>query len=287
MAQAEITGIFQYLKYGTGVSADTDTGIIDGGDMNINPDTRRRLGIGGTEIRRGGMIVPGGSASMYVTDTNQALNALALRASYPRGALTELEFEGGADAWEIAYHDCVITDASWDYSQGEGFKSTLTWGSYDLPDEGTTGGAQAAETALDFEDYEFVITFGGSEYGVNSASLALTNNVTFKGAADTKLATEKRIPTHFVYGIEELTLGLTTDRPLPSATVGLYDDVMPVNLGVVLVGSNGTNTLTITLTDLIAADPLTFGFVDSNAAVGWSYGFMGKAAAGSMTWGWV
>ena len=287
MAQAEVSGIFQYLKYGTGASADTATGIIDGGDMNINPDTRRRVGIGGTEVRRGGLLVPGGSASMYVTGTNQALNALALRATYPRGALTELEFEGGADEWEIKYHDCVITDASWDYAQGEGFKSTLSWGSKDLPDEGTTGGTQDAEGALTFEDYEFVITFEGVEYGVSAASLALTNNVTFKGAADTKVATEKRLPTHYIYGIEELTLGITTDIPMPSATVGLYDDVMPEDLDVVLIGSNGTNTLTLTLSDLIAADPLTFGFVDSNSPVAWSYGFMGTAATGSLTWGWA
>ena len=286
MAQGEVTGIFQYLKYGTGASADTATGIIDGGDLNINPDTRVRLGIGGTEIRRGGLIVPAGSASMYVTATNQALCEYAQRASYPRGALTELEFEGGADEWEIKYHDCVLTDLSVDYAQGEGLKATITWGSYDLPDEGTTGGTQAAESALDFEDYEFVITFEGVEYGVSAASLALTNNVTFKGAADTKLATEKRFPTHYVYGLEELTLGITCDRPLPAATLGLYDDVMPEDLGVILIGSNGTNTLTLTLINLIGADPLSFGFVDSNTPVEWSYGFRGKSATGSLTWGW-
>ena len=287
MAQAEVSGIFQYLKYGTGASADTATGIIDGGDLNINPDTRVRLGIGGTEIRRGGMIVPAGSASMYVTATNQALCAYAQRAAYPRGALTELECEGGADQWEIKYHKCVLTDLAVDYAQGEGLKATVTWGSYDLPDEGTTGGTQDPETALDFEDYEFVISFMGEEYGVNKASLALTNNVTFLGAADTKTPGELRIPTHYVYGIEELTLGLSTDRPIPAATVGIYDDVMPQNLGVVIIGSNGTNTLTLTLTDLIAIDPLTFGFVDSNTPVEWSYGFRGKSATGSLDWGWA
>jgi len=286
MAQAEITGLFQFLDYALAGYIGSDPvsmGVVDGGNLELPPATRRRLGIGGTEHRRGGLIIPGGTASFYVTDTNWDLLGYAQRASYPRGALAELDFRGGGDGWDVTYTTAVITTWTIDYAQDEGLKAKINWQSL-LAEEGDTGGAMDAEGEQDFEDYEFVCEFESEEYGINAFSISGNNNVTFKGAADTKAEDTLRFPTHYVYGVEDLTMSLTTDRPLPAATTGIIRDCLPVDLGFVATGTNcAGDVVVITLADLAPADPLTFGLVDPNTPAGWSYGFMGSAAAGSLT----
>lgn len=286
MPQSPVSGLFQWLKYGTGTSADSATGLVDGGDLNINPDLRKRLGIGGTEIRRGGVVVPMGSASMYVTDTNQALFAAGLRASYPRGALTELEFAGGTDAWQLLYHDAVITDLALDYVRGDGLKGTVNWGAM-TPGYSATGSSQAEEANESIEDYEFVITFEDSEYYVNECRIAIANNVEFYTSGNTKAAGFERCPTHRTYGAEILTVGFNTDIPLPIGTLGLYDQDMPTNLGIVLTGTGNDNTITLTLANLAPSEAVAMNMVDHSTIVGWASGFAGSSWAGSLTWGWA
>lgn len=287
MAQSEITGLFQYLKYGTyGSAATTDIGLIDGGDINLDPGTRRRLGIGGVEIRRGGMTVQEGGATFYVTDTNQALCAGALRASYPRGGLTEYNFEGGADEWALGHIRCVINSFNFNYARGEGFKATLGWGGF-KPYYNTTGGSMSAEANDDFEDWEFGISFGGSEYAIVNVGIAGSNNVSFDMTGDEGDVGYLRSPRRYVYGIEDLTVAVSAEKPLPMGTLNMYSQSQPTDLGLVLVGSNGSKTLTLTLANLTPADPLSFGWVDPNTAAEWTYGFMGSAWGGSLTWGWA
>lgn len=285
MAQAEITGLFQWLEFALAGYIGTDPsglGVVDGGNLELPPNTRRRLGIGGTEHRRGGLVIPGGTATFYVTATNEGLLGYCQRASYPRGALTELDFAGGGDGWDVTYTTAVITTWSIDYAQDEGLKATVNWQSL-LAEEGETGGTMDAETNQDFEDYEFVCAFEEEEYGVNAFSISGNNNVTFKGAADTKVADTLRFPTHYVYGVEDLTMSLTTDRPIAKADLGLLDDCLPTDLGFVATGTNCIgDVVVLTLTDLAPADPLTFGLVDPNTPAGWGYGFMGSAADGSL-----
>lgn len=271
MAQTEGTGLFQFLKWGT-ESLDGATGVLTGGAVNVNPNPRLRLGIGGYAHRRGGLIVPGGNAEFYLSNTNTALVEAAFRASYPRGALTELLFEGGADNWSIGYETAVIQTLSIDYTQDEGMKANVEWGALLCTEE--AGDTQDAETESNFEDYEFIISAGGDEYGVTDFGLSVNNNVTWRTAADTKAAGTLRFPTHYVYGVESVELSLTTNRPLPESLLGLMEDAQPDDIAVTLVGNNGVDEVSLALADLMGGES-SHGFVDSNTAMQWSYNFIG------------
>ena len=278
MAQGEGTGLFQYLKWGTS-SATTGTGLVTGGDLTINPQPRKRRGIGGQNIRRGGQIVPSGNAEMYVTKTNFALLNYGMRATYPYGALTSLAIEGGADQWGRAYAGARIEEGGLDYARGEGLKGSVKWGALSVA--AASGGAQLTETNLDFEDYEFVIELEGAQFGINALSIKWNNNLEWRAGADTKAAGSLRRPTHHIYGPEDLTVELTADRPFTDATLTLLTDLMASDLGITAVGDNGTDTCTITLVNLIAGEN-SHGFVDPTTGMTWKQSFVGDDA-GSLT----
>lgn len=283
MAQAAINGLFQWLKWGT-ASADTSIGVLTGGDLATDPDARQRTGAGGTEMRRGGLVKIGGNATFDITATNQGLIAAALRASYPRGALTPVFLAGGADDWALQYDSAWITDASIDYAQGAGLKGSVTWGGLTIAT--CAGSSMGAEANLSLEDYEFVITVEGVEYGVTACGIKIANNVSFSSNANTASAGQKRWPKVRRLGLEVLTLDVTCDTPIPQATLDIWDDLLPANIDAVLVGTNGTDTFTGTLSNLQPTAP-SFGFVDANSAAEWKYGFRGSSVAGSMTWAWA
>jgi hypothetical protein len=218
-----------------------------------------------------------------VTATNQGLVAAGFRASYPRGALTEVYFAGGADEWGVQHDAAWITQGSVNYSQGQGLQASVNWGG--LAYATHAGDEMDPEANLSLEDYEFVVSFEGAEYGVTAVTINFNNNCSFKSNANTKAAGQKRWPNVRRYGAEVVTVDLTTDIPLPQATLDLAEDLLPSNLGMVLTGTNGTDNLVITLTSLQPNNE-DFGFVDANSDVGWTYGFNGNSRAGCVDWAW-
>lgn len=285
MAQVPRTGLFQYLMWGAG-AATSDSGLVDGGDLQLDPAVRLRLGIGGTEIRRGGVVVPGGSMTAYITATNESLFAAAFRASYPRGALTALEFEGGMDAYALLYHNAWITDAQINYARGDGLKGTVSWGAM-TASYNSTGGSQGEEANSSIEDYEFVIEFEDEEYHVNEVGISVANNVVFETSGNTKTAGFERFPTVRAVGAEALTVAFSTDTPLPIATLGMYTKCQPTDLAISLVGTGCADVVHIDLTDLIASEAATMAFVDASTLGGFAYGFAGSAWNGSLSWSWT
>lgn len=278
MAQKIATGLFQFCEYTIGEAAVT-TGVQTGGDLTINPQPRQRNGIGGTSIRRGGLIVPSGNAEFYLTATNLTLLTAGLRASYPKGALTGLDISGGMNAWSRDYGGAVIEEFGLNYSRDEGLKANVKWGALSVA-EGA-GGTQAAVTDLDFEDHDFTITVGGKSIGVSNVEIKGKNNVSWRSNGDAKVAGSIRMPTHCVYGLEELTVDITADLPFAIADLGLLEDDLPDNLGCVLTGSNGVSVCTITLTNLMPGEN-SHGYVDANTAADYKQSFIGDPAAGSL-----
>ena len=283
MAQEPITGLFQWLHWGT-VSANGTMGVVTGGALPTDPDARIRSGIGGNTLRRGGIIKATGNASFYVTSSNQALVAAALRASYPRGALTPVYLAGGADDWGLQWDAAKVTDCRIDYSQGEGLRATITWGGIVVAT--AAGDAMDPEANLDLEDYEAVITVEGVEYGVTDMGIAIANNTNFSSSANTKVAGVKRQANTYRYGLEMLTMELTTDEPVPMTTLDYLEDTLPNNIGAVMAATNGVDTLTATLINLQPSSQ-EFGLVDANSAAPWKYGFNGDPQGGSLTWTWA
>jgi hypothetical protein len=282
MAQEPITGLWQWLHWGT-ASADTPVGVLTGGALPLNPDARSRMGSGGNIMRRGGVVQIGGNATFDVTATNQGLVAAGFRASYPRGALTEVYIAGGADQWGVQHDAAWITQGSINYSQGQGLQASVTWGG--LAYATHAGDEMDPEANLSLEDYEFVVSFEGAEYGVTAVTINVSNNCSFKNNANPKAAGQKRWPNVRRYGAEVVTVDLTTDIPLPQATLDLAEDLLPSNLGMVLTGTNGTDSLVVTLTSLQPNNE-DFGFVDANSDVAWTYGFNGNSRAGCVDWAW-
>jgi len=282
MAQEPITGLWQWLHWGL-ASADTPVGVLTGGALPLNPDARSRMGSGGNIMRRGGVVQIGGNATFDITATNQGLVAAGFRASYPRGALTEVYLAGGSDEWGVQHDAAWITQGSINYSQGQGLQASVTWGG--LAYATHAGDEMDPEANLSLEDYEFVVSFEGAEYGVTACSINFSNNCSFTSNANTKSAGQKRWPNVRRYGAEVVTVDLTTDIPLPQATLDLADDLLPSNLGMVLTGTNGTDGLVITLTSLQPNNE-DFGFVDANSAASWTYGFNGNSRAGCVDWAW-
>ena len=150
------------------------------------------------------MVAPGGSATFYITDTNLKLINAALRATYPRGALTELEIEGGADTWARAYSDAVITTASIEYAREEGVRATVNWGSLGV-DTGT-GSSQPAETNDIWEDCDCIITGGAymaaGEYRRQRADHQHRQPGIIPPNANTRAAGSLRLPQFYVHGTE-------------------------------------------------------------------------------------
>jgi hypothetical protein len=273
MAQSEGTGLFQFLKWGSGSSADTGTGIITGGSVGVSAEPRVRTGIGGVSVRRGGLITPRGSADMYVTGGNAGLIAEAFRDSYPRGDLSKLVIEGGADEWSLAYSTALIETLSFTYSQGEGLRASIAWGALEV-DEGS-GSSQIADSSPDFEDYEFTCKIGGAEYGVTDFTCAIDNHISWLTAADTKTAGKKRLPTHAVVGAETSTASITTSVPILKAALGWLADC-PTEASIVLDGTNCSgDQVTVTLTNLMVGD-IDHSFVDGDSPYGWDYSFVGS-----------
>lgn len=283
MPQTEVSGLFQWLKFGP-AGATVSTGVVDGGDLRLNPQLRERFGIGGQHQRRGGVVDAGGAAQFYITNTNVTLAQAMFRASYPRGALTEMELEGGTDDWAIDYSACPIVQGRIELPENDALRANVVWGSQ-TPAVGT-GSAQIAEGAVGIDDYEFVCSFEAEEYGILSFAIDVNNNATFGRNKDTVAAGSLRLPNYYIYGAEELGVELTTGRPLPIATLGSIADDLATDLGMLFTGIGPSHTAILTLTNLAQSD---FGFqwVDNNSQVRWTYRFTGDAQNGSCDFNWA
>ncbi len=288
MPQEELTGLFQFLHWGANElgPAATSCGIVDGGDIPTNTDPRIRQGIGGNNIRRGGLVKPGGTGSFYLTDTNQGLVEYGIRPAYPRGVLPAFSMHGGSDQWDRFYETYLMNEWGLSYSEGEGLKADITWGALTMV-PGLGGGSMADEIADDFEDYEGVISIDAVEYGIQSMDLRVNNNILWKTAADTKVPGFIRQPLFALWGREDLTVSFTLGRPIPYASMGLVADDLIINIGAIATFTNLTNTFTLIFQNLMTENE-GFGFVDANTQAGWPIDFIGDSRNGSIaSWGWA
>lgn len=283
MAQAPTTGMFQWLKYGT-ESAATSIDLLTGGNLSHDNQLRLRTGVGGNQSRRGGMNAHGGTATFYITPDTEALLAAGIRDAYPRGDLTELIIEGGADVWARLYTDAVISSFDIEFAREEGLAATVNWGA--LTAEAGTGSTVAALDDDIWEDYDIVIQglayAAAEEYGVNGLTVNVENQVSFHSNANTKTDSDRiRDPQFWLHGTEILTATLTCDEPVPQETVEIWKNDLDGNLQIALVGTNATHTVSVTLSNLMLSTD-DHGFVGAETLAGWQYNFVGDAQNGSL-----
>ena len=64
--------------------------------------------------------------------------------------------------------------------------------------------------------------------------ISIANNTSFTSSANTKVAGVKRQANTYRYGLEALTMELTTDEPIPMTTLDYLEDTLPNNIGAVM-----------------------------------------------------
>ena len=285
MAQEPTTGLFQWFKIGTS-AANAGLGLITGGDMSSNPGTKRILGVGGTEVRVGGMLTLGASVTVAVGGDNQEYIAGGFRASYPRGALTKYKLAGGTDAWGRAYADAVVLDGSLSYKQDSQLSATLNYGAVSIAEAaGSTMPAMAEDILM---DWQVAVEIEGVDYMVKSLDLKWNNNVAFKKAGKAKVAGTMRTPDYMTVGIEDLSVDLVLAKPIPTSVDSVLYDCLADDLTIILTATscNG-DALELTLDNLMQQGDNRHSLVDPNTDAEWPYSFMGSSYAGSMTWEWT
>jgi len=280
--QLETSGLFEGLQWGTTNPPSTGMGIVNGGDLSGGSELRVHQGIGGTERRSDDLLKYGGNCNFLLSFTNFPFVQKAQRASYPRGSLTSLYIEGGAENWSRVYSDALIRTLKLSSDEGGAISGSAEWNALAIAEgDGLT---PVDETADVFEDYETVVTIGGLEYGVLAWSINLDNKVSDpKTNQDAKTSGTYRNPQFRLVGLEELTLEVTTGRPIDPDVLALFGDVTTENLATVITAGNGAQTFTATFANLKPNKPEGFGLVAPDEQGKWTYGFRGRGDTGSLT----
>jgi hypothetical protein len=282
MPQSETSGLFQWLKWGTAATPAGIFGLLTGGDLTVDPDTRTRIGVGGNKYSKGGLVKFGCSASFNVSGDNAALINHGFRASYPRGVLQTLHIAGGADLWGREYADSYITEGTITWAVGEALKCDLTFGALGVSE--VLGSTMPDMIAEAFEDWEFVVTVEGAEYQAQSVGLKWANAVNFGGGGNTAAAGVKRWPKYALVGMETSTVEVALAKPIPSSVDAAHYDCLDEDITVVLTGENcNGDTLVITGDALMFSGPQSHALVMPETLADWKYGFAGVGQAGNIS----
>ena len=271
MAQGPTTGLFQWVKWGTSPTASEDKGIVTGQNLTLDPAARTRVGIGGIGARPMGVLKPSVALTYYLTRDNADLAGYAFRSSYPRGTLTEVCIEGGADSWGRQFDDAVCSEYSFDWSQDEELRVSQTFMALLYAEvAGSSMGAGSSEDVA--SDWEFVLQVNGNEYGAQSLSVKGSHNVSLHGSGDTPGGTFKRLPKFRLVGLSTESCDLVLSEPIPTSVLGEHYDCPADDIEITLEGTTcGGDTVAFDLTGLKLSAAFTVGLVDPNTMVTWPY----------------
>ena len=241
-------------------------GIVTGGGREESANIEKRSGISGKSVRRGGIYECSCSREVLITYDSLALLNLALRASYPTGALTafEVRIGGGVEYWEFnnAKIDSLEVEVRYEEAATASFEiQGLT--------RTRTVAALSAPTLTSENTMEWAfgnVTVGGSNYNCNRARLSINNNVFRYGDCDTKAASAKRLPVGIKEGTQEIELEVEIQT---EHNVDLAADTITSNLAAVITLSDGTNSITFTLSNL-ALDERGWDFTGDDEIAAWS-----------------
>lgn len=260
------SGQGQFASWGAGASVAASVGIVTGGEVGppTSPINHRR-GIYAQARMTGGLLEYTGSIEFLPTGTNDAtLIGYALRSSFTDPDLTALAIEGGhAGEHSWTHTGCYIGTLELSQSVGEALSASITWqGTDGTRDDSPT--AQAAETGNTYEWFKTCVTIDGSAYECQEISVSLDNQLEPYSDLDTKDAGGQRKPQAIRVGSEIVTASLVIASPADHSTLFDMDaDDIDVDIDVVWTASNGSRTLTITLSDLAcSANPMPFASPD-------------------------
>ncbi len=250
MALTHDTGISQYLKYGTGATADTYAGRVTGGRIGADAARVWRSSVGGKHAAARGIVVPSGSATIEVAD--KTLISYFRRASFTNPSLTALTFEGaciGDNNYGWTQTGCRINSLDVKIAIGEPLTVGIEWLATAEADQAAPSAPN--QSATHFEWFEGSCTLGNTTYGMQSFGFKAENGLEALSTIETKSATTKLLPQDFRVGIEKIT-GVSIEMlAKPSTSMwGIHADTDVSNIGAVITATSGAASITFTLANL-------------------------------------
>jgi len=249
------TGICEYVVYSaSGATVQSEFGIVQGGGFNLASAPIHVTGVGGLDELVGGMIEPTGSVEFAIIDVAGFIATYGRRdtgtTGYPCTLPTAFDIYLGLGGTEIKGNTCYVDTLTIDATVDDELKASVeffatSWeeGSYAAP---TLSGGTPHHWYL--ATAQFGTTAGVADAEVKSWSINISNNLEHYTTMDAKDVGSKRFPVGTVAGNEVVTLSMTTVAPLDSAVLDTMADDIAQDLKFVGTGSDGTNTITITLT---------------------------------------
>jgi len=251
MAITHDTGITQYLKYGTGATADTYAGRVTGGNLFADPNRAWRPSIGGKHAAaRNAPVRLGGTATIEVADAT--LISYFTRSSWTVPALTSLTFEGaliGDNSGGWTQTGCYINTIEARMSVGEPLVCTIDWVSIDEADQASA--SPPSQSATHFEWFEGACTFNNTTYDMQSLTIRGNNNLEALTNIETKSANTKLLPQDFKVGKEtvEVSVEMLT-RPSTSALWNIHEDTDITGVAALVSAASGGHTISFTVANL-------------------------------------
>jgi len=277
MAETGFVQAFKWDEQGDTPSYNSG-GLIRGGALSIPSADTRRLGIGGQALWSAGGIVPAVSPQLDVTDDTLPLIAHAVRASYPAGALTEIMCHVGTAAHDWLLENAVIRQLTLSGAPGQPLAATIDI--LALAAAKASAGAEEPAVGTALEYYMGSVAIDGDPYDCRSFQAVLNNNVNPRFNLDEKVATSARFPGSLSLGAEEISLRMTLGTYLAYAILA---DTPARDVGVIIVYTDGVNTLTLTFTGLAVVGGTQMPFVGGSDDVLWDIELQGAPGSLAIT----
>lgn len=244
------TGISQYLKYGTGGSADTYAGRVVGGSWDGDSQGDWVGAAGGSGRPGWGIAKLGGSAQIEVADAT--LLSYFTRRSFTNPSLQALTFEGAyanptGAGWTQT--SCYLSTIEVSLSVSSPLTATIGW---EATDEAAAGSYSAPTAGASmWQWYHGQCTLNGATYYLQSMRMSASNSLEAWSSVEAKSINQWRLPTAFHIGKQVVSLSCEMYSTPSTSLWNIHEDVPISNAGAVIKTTDGAHTLTFTLANLL------------------------------------
>ncbi len=243
------TGIAQYLKYGTGATADTYAGRVTGGEVAQDSAMVWRPSVGGKNALGRGIAIIGGRASIEVA--NSTLLAYFTRASFTSPSLSSLTFEGayvGTDAHGWTHTGCQINSLEVALGVGDPLTATLEWFATDQADQGSP--TVPTGSATHWEWYQGTCTFNGTTYTLQRMTVRADNGLERYSDIETHATNALVLPEGFKVGSQKVSVSAEMLTRPSTSLWNLHEDAAVSGVTAQVSATDGVHTITFALANL-------------------------------------
>lgn len=275
------TGVFQYVIWDeqSGSPTYVSPGLVVGGEAFARYDDAIRRGIGGQALFSAGGMRFGCNLDLEITNESKPLLQYAIRASYPAGALTEVMVKAGTDAVDFLYENAVVNRLRVSGEPEAPFRASLEILAK-KETETAVGDAVEAIAGQLMDWYLGSVVIASNPYDCVGFDLELSNGCDYLFDLDAKSSNVKRLPTAVKLGTEEVRL---TVRLRDKLVFDVDADNPSRAIAAVIVGNDGTNSITFTFSNLAHTGGRPMPLVGPDDDVVWAYELTGKQGSLAIT----